>query len=206
MPQIVLGILASTRGTDLQVLIDAIETGALDARIACVMSNKADAFALERARKHCIEAIFLDPKKFASKKDYDSEIVRLLNERNVQLVLLIGYNKFLTEPFLDAFRNRAMNIHPSLLPAFKGWSEAVHRQVLDSGVKETGATLFFIDEDPDGGPIICQKAVPVLEGDSVDSLKQRVQKAEQAALLEGIGLFQQGRLVLEGKRVRVAPK
>ena len=204
MKKIVLGVLASTLGTDLQAVIDAIEKGELEAEIACVASNKQNAFALERARKHGIEAIFLDPKKFNSKEEFDSELVKILNERNVDLVLLIGYNKFLTSVFLEAFKNRAVNIHPSLLPAFKGWYKDVYKKVIEANVKETGCTLLFLDNDPDAGPIILQKSVPVLEDDTMESLKERVQKAEQEAILEGLKLFQAGKLRIEGKRVYVA--
>ena len=203
MAKIVLGILASTKGTDLQAVIDAIEAKQIDARIACVISNKHDAFALQRAKSHGIEAIFLDPEKFGSKEDYDREIVKLLNERKVELVLLIGYNKFLTKPFLQAFENKAMNIHPSLLPSFKGWYTTVYKRVLYANVKETGCTLFFVDKDPDAGPIIVQKSVTVLENETVNSLRKKVQKAEQKAILQGIRLFQQGKLKVEGKKVHV---
>ncbi len=204
MTKLVLGVLASTLGTDLQAVIDAIEQGELEAEIACVASNKKDCFALERARKHGIEAIFLDPKKFVSREEYDAELVRILNKRNVEFVQLIGYNKFLTSVFLEAFKNRSVNIHPSLLPAFKGWYKDVYKNVLEANVKETGCTLYFLDEDPDGGPIILQKAVPVLETDNVNSLKERVQTVEKEAILEGLKLFQQGKLRVEGKRVYVA--
>ena len=203
MAKLVLGVLASTRGTDLQAVVDAIEAGSLDAKIACVISNKQDAFALERAKKHGVEAIFLNPKDFPEKEKYDAEIVRLLNERSVGLVLLIGYNKFLGKPFLEAFKNKAMNIHPSLLPAFKGWDKNVHEEVLGSGCKVSGCTLFFVTEEPDAGPIIVQKPVSVEETETVDSLKEKVQKAEQQAILEGIRLFQRGMLEVDGKRVRV---
>lgn len=196
-----MGVLASTRGTDLQAVIDAIEAKELDARIACVISNKADAFALERAKKHGIEAIFLDPKAFSSKEGYGLEVARLLGERGVGLVLLIGYNKFVSQPFIDAFRNRAMNIHPSLLPAFKGWDRNVHGDVLKAGVKESGCTLFFVDEDPDAGPVILQKRVQVAKGETVESLKEKVQKAEQEIILRGIRLFQEGKLRIDGKKV-----
>jgi len=204
LKKIVLGVLASTKGTDLQCVIDTIEKGELEAEIACVVSNKQDAFVLERARKHNIESIFLNPKKFGSKEEFDTELVKLLNERNVDLVLLIGYNKFLTAVFLEAFKNRAINIHPSLLPAFKGWYKDVYKKILAANIKETGCTLLFLDNDPDAGPIILQKTVPVLKNDNMESLKERVQKAEQEAILEGLKLFQAGKLHVKGKRVYIA--
>jgi phosphoribosylglycinamide formyltransferase-1 len=204
MTELILGILASTRGTDLQAVIDAIESKKLDARIACLISNKEEAFALERAKKHGIEAIFLNPKEFGSKEEYDEQVVKLLNERNVQLVLLIGYNKFLSNPFLEAFKNKAMNIHPSLLPSFKGWDKNEHQEVLDAGCKVSGCSLFFVTNEPDAGPIVVQKAVPVSENETVETLKEKVQKAEQQAILEGIRLFQEGRLSVEGNRVKIS--
>lgn len=197
-----IGILASTRGTDMQAIIEAIKAGRLNAEIACVISNRRDAYALERARQNGIEAIFLDPKgKTAA--EYDMEIAAELERRKVDLVLLIGYNKFLSPEFVNRFRNRVMNIHPSILPAFPGWDLNVHRAVLDYGVKVTGCTLHFIDESKDAGPIIIQKVVEVREDDDEETLKRRVQEAEGEALIEGIKLFQEGRLVVEGRRVRV---
>ncbi|MDP6671077.1 MAG: phosphoribosylglycinamide formyltransferase [archaeon] len=203
MGKLVLGVLASTRGTDLQAVIDAIDAGKLEAEIACVISNKADAFALERAKKHGIEAIFLNPDEFGSKEEYDSKLVELLKEKGVQLVLLIGYNKFVTEPFLKAFENKAMNIHPSLLPAFKGWDTNVHQDVLDSGCKISGCSLFFVTSEPDAGPIVAQKAVSIVEGETADSLKEKVQAAEAEVIVKAVQDFGQGKLKVEGKKVRV---
>ena len=200
---IILGILASTKGTDLQAVIDAIESKELDAKIACVISNKEDSFAFERAKKHGIEAIFLNPENFDSKEAFDEKVVQILQEKNVQLVLLIGYNKFLGKPFLKAFKNKAMNIHPSLLPAFKGWDRNVHRDVLDTGCKVSGCTLFFVTKDADAGPIVAQKAVEVVEGETVESLKKKVQKAEQEVIVKAIKLFGAGKLSVEGNTVRV---
>jgi len=201
--KLVLGVLASTRGTDLQAVIDVIEAGQLEAEIACVISNKEDAFALERAKKHGIEAIFLNPKDFDSKEAFDEKMAGILSERKVQLVLLIGYNKFLTEPFLKAFKNRAVNIHPSLLPAFKGWDENVHQAVLDEGCKVSGCSLFFVTSEPDAGPIVAQKALSVANGETVDSLKEKVQRAEGKVIVEAVRKFGQGKIKVEGKKVRV---
>jgi phosphoribosylglycinamide formyltransferase-1 len=203
LKKLVLGILASTKGTDMQAVIDAVKKGTLNAEIACVVSNKPDNFALERAKKHGIEAIFLNPKDYGSKEAFDQKLVGLLNEKGVELVLLIGYNKFLSKPFLKAFKNRAMNIHPSLLPAFKGWDKDVHKEVLNAGVKVSGCSLFFVTKDPDAGPLIAQKPVPVSENETVDSLKEKVQKAEQETILKGIKLFAEGRLKVDGNRVHV---
>lgn len=203
MGKLVLGVLASTRGTDLQAVIDAIEAGQLEAEITCLISNKADAFALERAKKHGIEAIFLNPDEFGSKEEYDSKLVELLEGKGVQLVLLIGYNKFVTEPFLKAFENKAMNIHPSLLPAFKGWDTNVHQAVLDAGCKVSGCSLFFVTSEPDAGPIVAQKAVSIAENETADSLKEKVQATEAEVIVKAVRDFGQGKLKVEGKKVKV---
>lgn len=197
-----IGVLASTKGTDMQAIIDAIKAGRLNAEIVCVISNKRDAYALERARQNGIEALFLDPRG-KTPVEYDMEIASELEKRNVELILLIGYNKFLSPEFVRKFRNRVMNIHPSLLPAFPGWDLNVHRAVLDYGVKVTGCTLHFVDESKDAGPIIIQKVVDIREDDDEDALKRRVQEAEGEALIDGIKLFQDGKLLVEGRKVKV---
>ena len=200
MGKLRIGVLASTRGTDMQAIIDEIEKGKLNAELVCVVSDRRDAYALKRARKHGIEAIYLNPKGL-SKEEYDRRLIQILDERDVDLVLLIGYKRFLTKLFIDRFRNRIMNIHPSLLPAFPGWDLDVHKSVLDYGVKITGCTLHFVDENIDAGPIILQKAVPVYDDDTPESLKERVQKAEQEIILEGIRLFMKGKLRVVGRKV-----
>ena len=198
-----IGVLASTRGTDMQAVIDAIEQGMLDAEITCVISDKSGSYALERARKHGIEAIFIDPKG-RRREDFDGEIMKELEKRNVGLVLLIGYMRILSGIFVGKYRNRIMNIHPSLLPMFAGGMDTdVHREVLDRGVKVTGCTLHFVSEDVDAGPIILQKAVDVAVDDTTESLKGKVQKAEQNVILEGIRLFAEGRLKINNMKVRI---
>lgn len=199
-----IGILASTRATDMEAILKAIRSGRLKAEIVCVISNRKDAYALERARQNGIEAIFLDPKG-KDPVEYDMEIASELEKRKVDLVLLIGYNKYLSPQFINKFRNRIMNIHPSLLPAFPGWDMNVHRAVLEYGVKVTGCTLHFVDEKMDAGPIIIQKVVEVKEDDTEETLKKRVQEAEGEALVEGIELFQEGRLLIDGRKVRILP-
>lgn len=199
-----IGVLASTRATDMEAILKAIEDGRLKAEIVCVISNRRDAYALERARQHGLEALFLDPKG-KDPVEYDMEVAAELEKRRVDLVLLIGYNRYLSPQFINKFRNRIMNIHPSLLPAFPGWDMNVHKAVLEYGVKVTGCTLHFVDENMDAGPIIIQKAVEVREDDTEETLKKRIQEAEGEALVEGIKLFQEGRLIIEGRRVRILP-
>lgn len=197
-----IAVLGSTRGTDLQAIIDEIESGKLfGVEISLVLSNKKNAYILERARKHNLTAIFLDPKG-KKRKDYDLEVTKLLEDYNIDLILLIGYMKLMTNEFVDKYRNRVMNIHPSLLPAFAGGMDLnVHEAVLKRGCKITGASLIFIDEGADTGPIISQRIVPVLEDDTLDTLKNKVQTIEQQLLIEAIGLFRDNRIVVEDNRV-----
>jgi len=198
-----LGILASTKGSDMQGIIDAIETKKLDAEISVVISDKKDAYALERAKKHNLKAVFLDPKG-KEKEEYDKEIDKILTEEGVELVLLIGYMKLISPWFVQKWLNKVMNIHPSLLPAYAGGMDLnVHEEVLKRGCKITGPSLIFIDEGADTGPIISQKALPVEDDGTPESLKAKVQEAEVELLLEGIKLFAQGKLKVEGKRVKI---
>lgn len=197
-----IAILASTRGTDMQAIIDEINSKKLNAEICCVISNKKEAYALERAKKYGIEALFLDPKG-KSPEEYDKEILNEIEKRKADLILLIGYNKYLTKVLINKYKNKIMNIHPSLLPAFPGWDKKVHKAVLDYGCKITGCTLHFVDEKLDAGPIILQKAVEVYDNDTVETLKEKVQKAEQEIILKGIRLFMEGKLKVEGNKVKI---
>jgi len=201
-----LGVLASGRGSNLQAIIDAVEAGALDARIAVVVSNKKDAQALERARKHHIAELFLDPKPFASRDDkreaYDRAILEILKKHNVDLVLLAGYMKIVTPLLIDAYHNRIMNIHPSLLPSFPGLDG--QKQALEWGVKMAGCTVHFVTEGVDAGPIILQAAVPILEQDSPDTLAARLLVEEHKLYPRAVQLYAEGRLHVEGRRVRIA--
>ena len=172
-----LAILGSTRGTDMQAVIDAIEKKQLNAEIKLVLSNKSDAFILERAKKHGLNAVFLDPKG-KTREDYDKEIIQLIEKNKIDLILLIGYMKILSKAFVDKYKNICLNIHPSLLPAFAGGMDKnVHEEVLKAGVKETGCTLHFITEEADKGQIFLQKKVSIASNETVDSLKEKVQKA-----------------------------
>jgi phosphoribosylglycinamide formyltransferase 1 len=196
-----IAILASTRGTDMQAIIDAIESKELDAKITVMISNKEDCYALERARTHNLKGVFVNP-KLKTREEYDEEISKLLEENEVDLILLIGYMKLMSDWFVQKYRNRVMNIHPSLLPAFAGDMDVnVHEAVLERGCKYTGASLIFIDEGADTGPIILQKLIKVENDDNVDSLKDKVQIVEQELFLEAIPLYFEGRLIVEGKRV-----
>ncbi len=199
-----IAVLGSTRGTDLQALIDAIEAEKIqNVEIAFVLSNRKDAVILERARNHNLKAIFLDPKD-KSKQEYDQAIDKLLVEHHVGLAILIGYMKLLSGWFVEKWRNRVMNIHPSLLPAFAGGMDKnVHEEVLRYGCKITGCSLIFIDEGADTGPVILQKAVDVEEDETINSLKEKVQEAEQELIIRGIELFRDRKLKVEGRIVHI---
>jgi len=197
-----IGILASTKGTDMQAVIDAINSKKLNASVSVVISNKKDAFALERARKHKINSIFIDSKG-KGREAYDKEISKELDKSKVDLILLIGYMRFLSPWFVSKYKNRIMNIHPSLLPKYAGGMDLdVHAEVLRNKERITGATLHFVDEGADTGPIILQKEVKI-ENETADSLKEKVQKAEQEIIVKAIGLFEKGKIKVEGKKVRI---
>ncbi|RLD99974.1 MAG: phosphoribosylglycinamide formyltransferase [Aquificota bacterium] len=196
-----LGVLVSGRGSNLQAIIDAIERGDLEAQVAVVISDKEDAFALERARKHGIEALFIDPKAYSSREEHEKVIVDELEKRGVGLICLAGYMRILSEYFVDRFRWRIINIHPALLPSFPGLHG--QKQALDYGVKISGCTVHFVDEKTDHGPIIIQAAVPVLEDDNEDTLAARILEYEHKIYPRAIQLFAQGRLEIEGRRVKV---
>jgi len=199
-----IAVLGSTRGTDLQAIIDAIENNSLTGvEIAFVLSEKQDAFILERAEKHNLKTIFLDPKG-KKREEFDAEIEKLLEEHKVDLVLLIGYMKLMSKSFVEKWWNKTMNIHPSLLPMFAGGMDLnVHESVLERGCKITGCTLMFIDEGADTGPIIMQKVVDVFDNDTPDSLKERVQKAEQGLLIKGLEKYRDGNIKINGNKIVV---
>ncbi|MDO8546897.1 MAG: phosphoribosylglycinamide formyltransferase [Nitrospirales bacterium] len=196
-----LAVLASGRGSNLQAIIDAITEGRLRAVLAVVISNKAEAPALERARTHGAPAVFLDPKATPGRDAYDAVILEHLRKHDVGLVALAGYMKIVSRVLIDAYANRIMNIHPSLLPAFPGL--AAQQQALDWGAKMSGCTVHFVEEGVDTGPIIQQAAVPVLEGDTAASLEARILAQEHRIYPEAIQLFAEGCLTIEGRRVHI---
>ena len=196
-----IGVLASTKATDMKAIIDAINSKKLNAIISVVISNKKDAYALERARSHNIRAVFIDSKG-KEREEFDKEAAEVLDKESVELILLIGYMRILSPWFVRKYKNRIINVHPSLLPAFAGGMDKdVHQKVLNSGVKVTGCTLHFVDESVDSGPIIMQKEVNISKGETADSLKEKVQKAEQEIIVNAIDLFGKGKIKVEGKKV-----
>jgi len=196
-------VLASGRGSNLQAIIDAIEAGQIQAKIVTVISNKQEAVALHRARKHGLPDLFVDPKPFAGRPDsreaYDQALLDLLKKYDVELVLLAGYMKIVTTVLVNAYANRMMNIHPSLLPSFPGLD--VQKKALEWGCKLAGCTVHFVTEGVDEGPIILQAAVPVLDTDSPEVLAARILEQEHKIYPRAVQLFAENRLRVDGRRV-----
>jgi phosphoribosylglycinamide formyltransferase 1 len=193
-----LGVLISGRGSNLQAIIDAVQDRRLDATIAVVVSNRADAAGLARARHAGIDTIHLNPRDHADRHAYDSALVEMLQQHQVGLVCLAGFMRLVGRPLLDAFPNRILNIHPSLLPAFRGLD--AQRQALEHGVRVSGATVHFVVEELDAGPIVLQAAVPVLEADTVETLAARILVEEHRIYPEAIGLVLDGEWRIDGRR------
>ncbi len=194
-----IGVLASGRGTNLQAIIDAIENGEVDARIALVLSDQPDAPALERANKHGIESLWLDPKQFSGQKEYDRAVAGKLKEKGVDLVCLAGYMRILGPEFIRTFEGKIINIHPSLLPAFPGLN--VQQKAIDYGVKFSGCTVHFVNEEVDAGPIILQAVVPVHESDDAGSLAERILIQEHLIYPRAIQLIAENRLHIDNRKV-----
>jgi len=194
-----IGILVSGRGTNLQAIIDAIENGELKARIAVVLSNKKEAPALARAQKKGIEAVSLDSKQFADKKEFDRALAKELEDREIDLVCLAGYMRILGPEFIRKFEGKIINIHPSLLPAFPGLD--VQQKAIDYGVKFSGCTVHFVNEEVDGGPIILQAVVPIHESDDAETLAKRILIQEHLIYPRAIQMFVENRLHIENRKV-----
>lgn len=196
-----IGVLASGRGSNFQSIIDAIASGYFEGKIALLVTDNSGAFAIERARKNGIEHIVLKPKDFISKEAYYGKIAEELKRRSVGLVALAGFMRIVGSSLISAFPNRIMNIHPALLPSFPGLHG--QRQANDYGVKISGCTVHFVDEGMDTGPIIIQAAVPVRDDDTEESLSERILKSEHTIYPEAIKLFAEGRLEVDGRKVRI---
>ncbi|MGI6547634.1 MAG: phosphoribosylglycinamide formyltransferase [Bacillota bacterium] len=197
-----LGVLASGRGSNLQALIEAIEAGSLAARLSIVISDNPHAQALARARRHGAQAVVIAPE--GERAAFEDRLVAALSAAGVDLVVLAGFMRLLGKRFLSRLPCPVMNIHPSLLPAFRGLR--AQQQALDYGVKVAGCTVHFVDEGMDTGPIILQKAVPVKENDTEADLAARILAEEHQLLPAAVRLFAEGRLRLEGRKVRILPE
>ena len=201
-----LAVLLSGNGSSLENLFEHIDAGDLPAEIVVVLSSKPDAFGLERARRRGVPAIAVPRKQFADVRSFNDALHAELSGFEIDLVALLGF----LSPFelRGRYEGRTLNVHPSLIPAFAGrgfYGARVHRAVLDAGVKLSGATVHFVDEHYDEGPIICQEAVPVLDDDTVDSLAARVVEAERRLVPQAIRWIAEGRVTIEGRRTRIAP-
>ena len=196
-----IGVLVSGSGTNLLAIIEAINAGEIDGVIRIVISDKSDAYALKRARFYNIKTNSINPEGFDNREEYDREIVSILKEKEVDLVVLAGYLKMLTPYFINAYKNKIMNIHPALLPSFPGLH--AQKEAFDYGVKLSGCTVHFVDEGLDSGPIILQKAVKVKEDDTEETLTKRILKEEHKLYFHAIQLFAQGRLTINGRKVLI---
>ena len=197
-----IAVLISGRGSNLQALIEAIADRRLDATIAVVISNRPEAQGLERARAAGLETLTLNHRDYASRDAFEEALVRELRARDVALICLAGFMRLLGRTFLDAYDGRVLNVHPSLLPAFPGVD--AQRQALAHGVKVAGATVHFVTGELDGGPIVCQAAVPVHDDDTADTLAARILEAEHRIYPEAVGLVLDGRGSLQGRAYRIA--
>ena len=185
-----LGVIGSTNGTDLQVILDAIGSGKLNAEVSVVLSNQKNAYILERAKNHNVPVVFTSHKG-KSRKEFDAELTAVLQEHGVTLVLLIGFMRILSAEFCRRWQDRLLNVHPSLLPKYGGGLDTnVHEEVLKNGDTETGCTIHFVTDEVDGGPILIQKECNVEAHDTVETLKTKVQKLEGEAFIEAIQLIE----------------
>ena len=198
-----LGVLASGGGTNLQAIIDRCQDGSLDASIALVLTNNPDAGALDRARRAGIPTACVNHRDFATREEFDCALVKSLQAAEVELVVLAGFMRIITQTFLDAFPQRVINIHPALLPAFPGLH--VQQQAIDYGARFSGCTVHFVDSGVDTGPVIIQAVVPVLADDTADGLAERILEQEHQIYPRAIQLIAEGRVKVKGRQVTVDP-
>ena len=199
--KLAVGVLASGGGTNLQAIIDASESGRLDACVSVLISDVPGSGAIKRAERHSIPAFAVPRSEFPSKHAFESRIVELLKSKEVELVCLAGYMRIVGRTMLESFPNRIINIHPALLPSFPGLE--AQRQALEHGVKVSGCTVHFVDELTDHGPVIRQAAVEVMEDDTAETLGKRILEQEHRIYPEAIQLFAERKLTLEGRRVKI---
>ncbi len=199
-----IGILLSGRGSNFRAILKATLEGKIDAEIVVVISDRKDAGGLTTAREYGIRAVYLNPKSFNTREEYDKKIVEILKDEKVELVALAGYMRIITPYFVESFRNRIMNIHPALLPSFPGLN--AQKKALNYGVRYSGCTVHFVDEKVDHGPIILQAVVPVYQNDTVETLSERILKEEHKIYPLSIKLFFEGKLEVKGRKVLIKDK
>lgn len=196
-----IGVLASGRGSNFQSIIDEIESDRLNAEIVLLISDNPSAFAIERAKKHRIDYLVVLPKEYRSRDNLFSKISDELKKKNVDLVVLAGFMRIVGKPLIDAFPNKIMNIHPALLPSFPGLHG--QKQAIDYGVRISGCTVHFVDEGMDTGPVIIQAAVPVSQDDTEETLSEKILRLEHKIYPEAIRLFSEGKIEVDGRKVRI---
>ena len=197
-----IAILASGRGTNFEAIVKAVKKGKIpEAEIKLLITDKEDAFVRRRAKRFKIKDIFVDPKKFKSREDFDRFVVKILKKEKIELVVLAGFMRILSKYFVNQFKNKILNIHPALLPAFKG-KDAIKR-AYEYGVKVTGVTIHFVDEKVDHGPIIIQKALEIKKGESLEELEERIHRLEHKLYPYVIRLFVENRLRIKGRHVEI---
>lgn len=202
MSPVKIGVLISGGGTNLQSIIDNIHSGNINGEIKLIISNRKEAYGLTRGKQANIESIYVDRRLFSSETEYNLELIRLFKEKEIELIVLAGYLKVLSKDFIHEFNGKIINIHPSLIPSFCGkgyYGEKVHESVLDYGVKITGATVHFVDEGTDTGPIILQEAVYLESMDTLDILKEKVLKIEHKLLVQAVKLYCEDRIKIQGR-------
>lgn len=197
-----MAVFASGRGSNFQALVDAQQSGALSGEISILVCDKPQAPVVELAKAANVDVFAFQPKEYASKEDYEREIAAELQQRGVELIVLAGYMRLLSPSFVEFYNGRIINIHPSLLPAFPG-KDAIG-QALAYGVKMTGVTVHFVDGGMDTGPVIAQKAVEIKDGDTAETLAERIHAVEQKLYSEVVSWFAQGRISLNGRNVTIA--
>ncbi len=199
-----IAVFASGFGSNLQALIDYNKDHGLNGEIALVFSNNKDAFALERARESRIKSVFLDPSDHVTREEFDSKIIGLLEEEKIDLVVLAGYMFLVSPIFVRKFKNRILNIHPALLPSFKGTHGI--KDAYEYGIKVTGVTVHFVDEGLDSGPIIIQRAVDIDQDESIDELEEKIHRVEHEIYPLAVKYFCEDRLKIEGRKVKILNK
>lgn len=206
MPQVKIGVLVSGSGTNLQSIIDNIDIGNINGKIEVVISDIKNAYGLERARQHGIDAVFVNKKEYANIEQFDEAIIKELKGRNVELVILAGYLKILTSKFIEAYKNKIINIHPSLIPSFCGkghYGIKVHEAAINYGIKISGATVHFVDENADTGPIILQESVNVEYSDDAESLQKKILKIEHEILPKAVKYYCDGKIEIIDRKVKI---
>ncbi len=206
MPQIKIGILVSGSGSNLQSIINSAESGFINGRIQVVISNKENAYGLQRARNHNIDAVFINEKSYSNIEEYNEAIIKELKSHGVELVVLAGYIKILTNKFIETYSNKIINIHPSLIPSFCGkgyYGLKVHEAAINYGVKLSGATVHFVNEEADNGPIIFQESVSVHYDDTAETLQERILEVEHKLLPLALKYYCENKIEVVGRKVKI---